>query len=423
MSRIAIIGAGISGMGAAYLLNRAGHAITLYEKASVTGGHTRTLDVDYEGTHIPVDTGFIVYNEPNYPHLCGLFKHLGVATQKSDMSFAITVDGGAFEWSARSLNTVFGQRLNLLRPSFYRMIRDVRRFNAKALDVVTAEPSLTLRDLMHRLKLGEGFQRYYLLPMGGAIWSCSPAMMLDFPALTFVQFFKNHGLLSMNGQHQWYFVTGGSKNYMEKLTASYLASIRTGCAVIAVTREQGKVQVLDSTGANETYDEVIFACHANETLAMLKDTTDEEAKTLGAFQYQRNVAYLHRDTTLMPRRKRCWASWVYHAQQPEAGSPDAQAIGVTYWMNLLQSIDKRHPLFVTLNPGKEIPEALVFNRHVFEHPIFTRETLAAQQALPQLQGKQHSWFCGAYTRYGFHEDGLLSAVKVAQAMGASIPWH
>ena len=423
MSTIAIIGAGISGMGAAYLLHQAGYAITLYEKAPMTGGHTRTLEVDYADACVPVDTGFIVYNEPNYPNLCGLFKHLDVATQKSDMSFAITMDGGKFEWSARSLSAVFGQRRNLLRPSFYRMIRDVRRFNTNALAMVEAEPSLTLDGLMKKLHLGEGFQRYYLLPMGGAIWSCPPAQMLDFPALTFVQFFKNHGLLSMTGQHQWYFVTGGSKNYMEKLTASYRDRIRAGCAVTAVTRRDGKVQVTDSKGATETYDDVVFACHANETLAMLQDATPEEKETLGAFRYQRNIAYLHRDARLMPKRKICWASWVYHAQTAQGGRADTQAIGVTYWMNLLQAIDQKYPLFVTLNPAVEIPAELVFNRHEFEHPIFTRETLVAQENLPQLQGKQHSWFCGAYTRYGFHEDGLLSAVRVAQGMGVPIPWH
>ena len=423
MSRIAIIGAGISGMSAAYLLHRAGHIITLYEKASATGGHTRTLDVDYQGKRIAVDTGFIVYNEPNYPNLCGLFKHLAVATQKSDMSFAITMDGGTFEWGARSLNAVFGQRRNLLRPSFYRMIRDVRRFNSQALAAVEVQPELTLGALLKKLNLGAGFQQYYLLPMGGAIWSCPPAMMLDFPAFTFVQFFKNHGLLSMNDQHQWYFVTGGSKTYMEKLTASYRDRIRTDCGVTAVTRSDDTVQVKDSTGATETYDDVVFACHANETLAMLGDATPEELRTLGAFHYQRNVAYLHRDVTLMPKRKICWASWVYHARTPSDGAADSQSIGVTYWMNLLQAIDRHYPLFVTLNPPAPIPDALVFDRHVFEHPVFTRETLAAQERLPQLQGKNHSWFCGAYTRYGFHEDGLLSAVKIAQAMGAPIPWH
>lgn len=423
MRSIAIIGTGISGMASAYLLQQAGHRVTVYEKASRVGGHTRTLNIDYNGTQIAVDTGFIVYNEPNYPNLLGLFRHLGVAVQKSDMSFAISVANGKFEWSARTLNSIFGQRSHLLSPKFYGMIRDVLRFNARALATVTAQPEMTLRDLIAHLKLGQGFMDYYLLPMGGAIWSCAPETMLDFPAGTFVQFFKNHGLLSLNGQHQWYTVTGGSQEYVKKITASYHDRIRTDCAAVSVTRHADGVTITDSTGAAEHYDEVIFASHANETLAMLADATAEERQILGAFQYQKNIAYLHGDTSIMPKRRRCWASWVYHTSEPGDAQERAHGIGVTYWMNLLQSIDNRYPLFVTLNPAQPIAPALTFNRHVFEHPIFTRETLAAQQQLPTIQGKNKSWFCGAYTRYGFHEDGLLSAVNVARAMGVTIPWH
>jgi len=423
LSSIAIIGSGISGMGAAYLLQQAGHNITVYEKAPRVGGHSRTLTVDYNGNQIPVDTGFIVYNEPNYPNLVGMFRHLGVATHKSDMSFAITINNGAFEWGARSLGAVFGQRRNLLRPAFYRMIRDVMRFNAQAQKTVETHPTFSLGQLLSHLKLGKGFRDYYLLPMGGAIWSCPPEMMLEFPAATFVQFFKNHGLMSFTGQHQWYTVTGGSKEYVAKLTAPYADRIRTNCAATRVTRTGGIVTVEDSTGATQTYDQVVFACHANETLAMLADASAEESSVLGAFTYQKNIAYLHRDTSLMPKRRACWASWVYHAHQPGNTDERMNGIGVTYWMNLLQKIDEQYPLFVTLNPAKPMNDALVFNRHEFEHPVFTAQTLAAQLRLPQLQGKNNSWFCGAYTRYGFHEDGLLSAVKVAQGMGVTIPWH
>lgn len=423
MRSIAIIGTGISGMASAYLLHKAGNRITVYEKSARIGGHTRTLNIDYAGTPIAVDTGFIVYNEPNYPHLLGLFCHLGVAVQKSDMSFAISVAGGKFEWSARTLNSIFGQRSHLLSPTFYGMIRDVLRFNARALETVTAHPELTLGDLVAHLKLGKGFMDHYLLPMGGAIWSCAPETMLDFPAATFVQFFKNHGLLSLNGQHQWYTVTGGSQAYVKKITTPFLDRIRTDCAVVSVTRHEDGVTITDSTGKTESYDQVVFASHANETLAMLADATEQERQILGAFQYQKNVAYLHRDMAVMPRRRRCWASWVYHTNAPGDKSERTHGIGVTYWMNLLQSIDQRYPLFVTLNPAQPIPDGLTFNRHVFEHPIFTRETLAAQEKLPGIQGKNHSWFCGAFTRYGFHEDGLLSAVNVASAMGAPIPWR
>lgn len=420
---IAIIGSGISGMASAYLLHQAGHRVTLYEKSARVGGHTRTLTIDYDGTPIAVDTGFIVYNEQNYPHLLGLFRHLEVAVQKSDMSFAISVAGGKFEWSARTLNSIFGQRSHLFSMAFYGMIRDVLRFNAGALGAVKSNPDMTLRDLIIHLKLGQGFMDYYLLPMGGAIWSCAPETMLDFPAATFVQFFKNHGLLSLNGQHQWYTVTGGAQEYIHKLTAPYRDTIRTDCAVVSVARQTHGVKITDSTGRTEAYDRVVFASHANETLAMLTDATEEERQILGAFQYQKNIAFLHRDTSIMPKRRRCWASWVYHSNAPGNACERTHGIGVTYWMNLLQSIDHRHPIFVTLNPEQPIAEALTFNRHEFEHPIFTHATLVAQERLPTIQGKNNSWFCGAYTRYGFHEDGLLSAVNIARDMGAPIPWN
>ena len=423
MAHIAIIGSGISGMGAAYLLHRGGHTITVYEKADTVGGHTRTRTVDYAGTSIAVDTGFIVYNEPNYPNLIGLFRELGVPTKKSDMSFAITVDDGRFEWGARSINAVFGQRQNLLRPDFYCLIRDVIRFNARALTAAEHNPNLTLGALLEELGLGRAFCDYYLLPMGGAIWSCPPQTMLDFPAATFVQFFKNHGLLSFRGQHQWYTVHGGAREYITRLIAPWRDRIRTHCAVVGVERHEDHVTVRDNSGNCERYDEVVFACHANETLGMLRDATEQERTILGAFTYQRNTAYLHRDLHVMPKRKRCWASWVYQTELSGAATEKQRGIGVTYWMNSLQSIDEKFPLFVTLNPARPIDPSLVFDTHVFEHPVFTSATLHAQTQLPHIQGKQRSWFCGAYTRYGFHEDGLLSAVNIARAKGVSIPWQ
>lgn len=420
MVRTAIIGTGISGMGAAYLLHQAGHDITVYEKNVRIGGHTRTVEVDYGGVPIAVDTGFIVYNLPNYPNLSAMFRHLNVAVQKSDMSFALTLDGGRFEWGARSLNAVFGQRSNLFKPSFYRLIRDVLRFNRNAERVVSEKPELTLGEFITEMKLGDGFLRYYILPMGGAIWSCPPRTMLGFPARSFVQFFKNHALLDITNQHQWYTVSGGSQEYISKLIASYRDRIRTNCAVVRVLRTADGVEVTDTRGETHNYDRVVFASHADDTLQMLGDATEEERTILGAFTYQKNIAYLHRDARVMPTRKVCWASWVYHAQGQAGDEPD---IAVTYWMNLLQSIDERYPLFVTLNPIHPIDASLVFDRHVFEHPVFTQDAIAAQAQVPSLQGMNNSWFCGAYTRYGFHEDGLRSAVAVAESMGVSIPWH
>lgn len=423
MKSVAVIGSGISGMGMAYLLHQAGRQVTLYEKASRIGGHSRTLTVTQRGMQIPVDTGFIVFNTPNYPNLTALFRHLGVAFHESDMSFAISLFGGKVEWGAQSLNAVFGQRRNLLDPSFYVLIRDVLRFNARALAMVEKHPELTLGGLIDRLRLGARFRRDYLLPMGGAIWSCPPEQMLDFPAITFVQFFRNHGLLSLTGQHQWYTVTGGSQEYVAKLTAPYQNQIRTDCAVTSVARENGRVRVTDRHGNAEIYDEVVFACHADETLAMLTDASEAEREILGSFQYQPNTAYLHSDTGIMPKRKRCWASWVYHTDRPGDASEMAEGISVTYWMNRLQSIDDRYPLFVTLNPATPIAPEKIINTHEFTHPVFTAETLKAQQRLHEIQGQRGSWFCGAYTRYGFHEDGLLSAVNVAKGMGVAIPWH
>ena len=423
MGNIAIIGTGISGMAAAYLLHRGGHSVTVYEKSSRIGGHTRTLNVNYDGQPMAVDTGFIVFNYANYPHLAGLFQHLDVSVQKSDMTLAITVDQGRFEWGARNLNAVFGQRRNLVNPKFYRMIRDVLRFNKEALASVERFPSMTLGELMQLLGLSTDFMRYYLLPMGGAIWSCPPSAMTAFPARQFVQFFKNHGLLSLTGQHQWYTVSGGSQTYLEKLIAPFCERIRVGCGVTRVERAENSVTITDSQGGVHSYERVVFACHANETLAMLADADEHERALLGAFKYQKNMAYLHKDISFMPRRKRCWSSWVYHADTRSAQHGEETQIGVTYWMNKLQSLDNNRPIFVTLNPPRDIAPQYVFDKHVFEHPIFDQAAIAAQETLPSIQGRRGAWFCGAYTRYGFHEDGLLSAVHAAQAMGAAIPWQ
>ncbi len=417
MASIAIIGSGISGMGTAHLLHK-NHTITLYEKNAITGGHTRTKTVDYDGVSIPVDTGFIVYNERNYPNLIGLFAELHVPTHESNMTFAATINRGAFEWCARDLNGMFGQRRNLLSPAFYRMLRDVIRFNRSARAMVDDVPDITLGALVASLGLSEAFLRNYLLPMGGAIWSCPTATMLEFPARSFIRFFENHGLLAFSGQPQWRTVTGGSQEYMRRLIAPFQHHIRTDCAVVAVRRESDGVYVRDVRGEEIRYDRVVFASHADETLAMLSDASDDERRILGAFTYQTNHAYLHRDTRVMPKRKRCWASWVYHADT----LGDTPHIAVTYWMNLLQGIDHQKPLFVTLNPLHEIPKDKLFDHHVFTHPVFTREAMAAQAQLPSLQGAQQCWFAGAYTRYGFHEDGLTSAVNVARSMGETIPW-
>jgi predicted NAD/FAD-binding protein len=417
MAKIAVIGTGISGLGSAYLLNPA-NDITVYEKAPRIGGHSRTITVDYDGRAIPVDTGFIVFNKPNYPNLTGMFEHLGVPTHASDMTFAASIRDGWLEWGAQDLNAVVGQRRNMLRPRFAMMLRDVFKFNTRAEETVERHPDLTLEGLMAKLGLGQWFRRYYLLPMSGAIWSCPPCEMMRFPARTLVRFFANHHLLSFTGQPQWRTVTGGSQEYVRRLTASFAARIRVNCGAVAVTRADGKVQVKDSQGGVETYDEVVLASHGDETLALLKDADARERAALSPFRYQKNIAILHRDPSVMPKRKRCWASWVYTSD----GDFARPELSVTYWMNRLQGIDEACPLFVSLNPSRAIADELVFDRAEFNHPVFDEAAIAAQGAVADLQGRRGTWFAGAHLGHGFHEDGLRSAVAVARGLGAAIPW-
>jgi predicted NAD/FAD-binding protein len=417
MAKIAVIGTGISGLGAASLLH-AGHDITVYEKSAVIGGHTRTKIVDYRGTPIAVDTGFIVFNYRNYPLLSALFKHLGVPVCKSTMSFGVTAQNGALEWGAENLNAVFGQRSNFLNPRFLRFLFDILRFNARAVGFVAKHPRHTLGQMVEKMNLSEWFSRYYILPMGGAIWSCSLEIMLAFPAKTFVDFFDAHGLLTVTQQPQWYTVTGGSQEYVKRLTAPFADRIRTSCAAVAVTRTGGKVQVSDSTGQTHVYDQVVFACHGDETLALLQDASAEERAALGAFTYQKNHAVTHADASLMPKRKKCWASWIYN----DAPALQGDGINITYWMNHLQGIDKNYPLFVTLNPSQPIADELVFDRHDFTHPVYSQAAVDAQGEITRMQGQRNTWFCGAYLYNGFHEDGLKSAVHVARQLGAEVPW-
>jgi len=405
--KIAVIGAGISGLGASYLLHKQ-HDITLFERNDYIGGHTRTLKVG--GT--PVDTGFIVYNEPNYPLLTKLFSHLGVATQKSEMSFGASIADGFLEYSSKA---PFAQRKNLVRPQYLRMVADIVRFNAQAQRYIDV-PDMTLGECLDKLGMGSWFRKYYLLAMGAAIWSCSAQTMLSFPAGTFLRFFKNHGLLTIRDQPQWYTVTGGSNAYVGKLTAGFKDQVRLNTAARSVLRHADGVDVTDITGKTHKFDHAVFACHADETLALLENPTADEKAVLGAFHYQDNVAVLHSDASLMPRHKSCWASWVYLSEEKDSRTP---SVSLTYWMNNLQNLPAETPLFVTLNPGRAPNPALVHNSHIFSHPVFTRAAIAAQGKLGSIQGKNHSHFCGAWTRYGFHEDGLMSGVAAAKDLGAA----
>lgn len=416
--KIAIIGSGISGLGAAYLLHPY-HDITVYEKNDYIGGHSRTVDVATPEGSVSVDTGFIVFNKLNYPLLDGLFKHLNVPIVKSNMSFGTSIEHGWLEYGTQSLLDMFAQKRNLVRPAFWRMIADIMRFNRSARDYLSADPAMTLGACLDKLKMGAWFRDYYLLAMGGAIWSTPLAGMLEFPAATFIRFFDNHGLLTVSDQPQWYTVKGGSKEYVKRLTARFKDRIHLGRAVTSVSRTAGGVVITDNAGAIQLVDEVIFACHADQALRMIAGPNDAERHILGAFRYQPNRMVLHSDTSFMPKRHSAWSSWVYLL---ETGSNHQQQLSLSYWMNNLQPLQTKQPMIVTLNPGREPAEHLVHDEYWFEHPLFDASSIVAQSEIDSIQGQDRLWFCGAYQRYGFHEDGLLSAVTMARRMGIKPSW-
>ena len=415
--KIAIIGAGISGLGAAYLLAPR-HNVVVYEKNDYAGGHSRTVDVRVGSKSLPVDTGFIVFNNWNYPNLLGLFRTLGVPYQKSDMSFGVSINSGWLEYASGGL---LAQKRNILRPAYWGMIADILRFNKHATAYIKSDPSISLRQCLDDLGMGPWFRRYYILAMGASIWSCPIETILEFPAQNFLQFFKNHGLLNIRKRPQWYTVTGGSREYVKRLTIAFSYHIRLESAAYKVTAlPDGKVSVEDAQGGQDLFDHVIFSCHADEAMKILQNPTPDQSAVIGAFRYQENQVVLHGDISFMPRRKKCWASWVYLS---EAREDKAAAVSLSYWMNNLQNLDPQTPLIVTLNPGREPDSSLVYNRHVFTHPIFDRAAIEAQRRIPDIQGQNNIWFCGAYQRYGFHEDGLLSAVTIAKSFGVSVPWE
>ncbi|ARC87418.1 NAD(P)/FAD-dependent oxidoreductase [Rhodovulum sp. MB263] len=410
--RIAVIGGGISGMGAAHLL--AGTArVTLFEAEGRLGGHARTVLAGRHGDRA-VDTGFIVFNRVNYPHMVRLFEKLGVPVAKSDMSFGASFDGGAFEYGLKNLRAVFAQPANALNPRFWGMLRDVTRFNARAMDEAR-DPSVSLGDFLAALGTGDWFRDRYLLPLSGAIWSTPSQGILDFPAQALIRFFDNHALLSTSGQHQWYTVEGGSVEYVRRLEAALAAAdveIRKAAPVEAVRRDAEGAEIRARGGEWDRFDEVVFATHSDDSLAMLSDATPEERAALSAVRYQPNEAVLHADPALMPKRRAVWSSWNY----AEASGARAGRIDLTYWMNSLQPIPKDDPLFVTLNSRRPIRDELIYDTATFRHPVYDRGALEAQQAVRRMNGTNRTWFCGAWMRNGFHEDGLASAVDVAEAM-------
>ena len=425
--RVAVIGTGIAGNAAAWALSKR-YPVTVYDRELRPGGHSHTVTIDYDGAAIAVDIGFIVYNELNYPDLTALFAHLGVETVESCMSFAVTADGGKFEWKgggdswAETARGLFAQPKNLFSPSYLRMLRDILSFN---------EQSIKDRDagLLEGKSLGESFawRKFaprlltdYLAPMGAAIWSAPAAEMLDFPAENFIAFFSNHRLLQYD-RPVWRTVRGGSKTYVEKLMAAFGDHLRLGCAVTSIERTAQGVVVHDSHGRAETYDHVVVASHSDQALAMLADPSEEETTILGDIGYSPNVVYLHRDTRLMPKRRNAWASWNFLRWNREGST--VNDVAVTYWMNRLQGIADDKPLFVSLNPPFAPDPALTFGRYMCEHPQYNAKAFAAQKRLGEIQGQRHTWFAGAWTGYGFHEDGLRSGLAVAEALGATVPWR
>lgn len=410
--RVAVIGGGISGLAAAYLLSPH-HAVTVYEAAPRLGGHARTVIAGLHGDQ-PVDTGFIVFNYANYPHLTRMFQDLDVPVAKSDMSFGATIDDGRIEYGLNTVSALLAQPRNLMRPGFARMLRDILRFNKRA-EAMTDHTDATIGEFMDELNLGDWFQRYYLMPLCGAIWSTPPSKIRSFPARALIQFFRNHALLSTYGQHQWWTVDGGSIEYVRRLEQhlrGHGVALRTGTPVQAVRRTEVESTVHTADAPDETFDQVIFACHPDQALRMLDRPTPAEQSALSAIRFQDNQMILHRDTAQMPKNKSVWSSWVYKADttRPEP------AIGVTYWMNRLQNIPENDPLFVSLNPSDPVPDEMIYDQKTFRHPVFDAGALNAQQQLRDMQGQNNTWFAGAYTRHGFHEDGFASAARIARLM-------
>jgi uncharacterized protein len=416
--RVAVVGGGIAGLGAAWAL-ASRHDVTLYDREARFGGHANTVDI-HDGTPLAVDTGFIVYNERNYPHLIALFAALGVPTATSDMSFAVSLDGGRVEYAGGDLNGLFAQRRNSLRPRFWRMLRDIRRFYRDAPAYQAAgTKGLSIGELLEREGFSVAFIDDHLVPMAAAIWSASRADIRDYPADAFIRFFDNHGLLTLSDRPQWRTVVGGSREYVKRLLDATACTLAPARAVRTVARAADGVTVIDADGHAATYDELVLAAHADEALALLGDADEDERAVLGAFSYSKNVAWLHEDPALMPRRRAAWSSWNYlHDARDAAAAP----LCVTYWMNRLQPLATRREIFVTLNPMMPPQSSRIHARFDYEHPIFTNATARAQDLSVRIQGRRRTWFCGAWLGHGFHEDGLQSGLWVAANLGAPAPW-
>jgi uncharacterized protein len=442
--RVAVIGSGIAGISCAWLLTRhtdGARQVTLFEQNDYLGGHTNTIDVTLDGVSHPVDTGFLVYNDWTYPNLIAMFKHIGIDSAPSDMSFGIKLldaaGRGRLEWcGSNDIRTVFAQPSNLFRPAFLGMLKDLLRFNREVTALAdssqgdaTKLPG-TLGQYLNSNGYGMAFRDWYLKPMAACIWSTPTQKIDDFPLATFISFCRNHGLISVNNRPQWRTVKGGTRSYVRKLAAE-LPDIRLNARISRIERAAGGITI-HSDGGIAQYDQIVFACHTDQAMTLLQDDTDEAAAILGKIPYQPNTAILHTDTRLLPDRPRAWAAWNYMAWHPDAAGARKDSAGqrssdspvsLSYLINRLQPLPFKTPVIVTMNPLLAPDPAKVIKTMKYEHPVFLAESGVAKRELRAVQGRHNTWYAGAWTRYGFHEDGLMSGIAVAKALGATVPWE
>ena len=415
--KVAIVGSGISGLTCAYILNN-DHDITIFEKNDYVGGHTHTHQIEYGGKEFSIDSGFIVYNEWTYPNFIKILDQLGVERQLTRMGFSVKSDKNNLEYAGHSLNGLFAQRSNLFRPSFMRILLSMRRFNYEAkTELKTLDPQITLGKYLVSRNYPKEFIKHYIIPIGAAIWSTVPKQMMEMSAVFFIRFFDNHGLLQVLNRPNWWVISGGSKKYVEKMIGGFKDKIRLSSPVKNVKRGGENITVQFGSGPleNENFDSIIFACHSNQSLAMLDSPSKEEEEILSAIKYQKNDALLHFDDSILPKRKNAWSSWNYLLDEDQD-----KAVALTYNMNILQSLKSDRTFCVSLNSGDLVDQSKVIKHLNYEHPLFTLSSIEAQGRKNEISGKNNTYYCGAYWRNGFHEDGVMSALDVCKDFGQSL---